>query len=358
MTDGLKLKVNMISETTFTVRGHGVHTAFKEMTSALAARDDVDIKVNTFRKADIIHIQTVGGYSLLALLFGRGKKVISVHVIPDSFIGSLIGAKYWYKPSIWYLRFFYGRADLLLAVSEVVKTTLKGQLKITKPIEVVYNTVDGQQYQATPEQRQQARQKLTIDPNKVVVIGNGQIQPRKRFDVFVKTASQLPDYQFIWIGGIPFKKLGADFQSMQDLITNATANVLVTGVIELEAVRQYFWAGDIFFLPSNQENHPLAVIEAAASNLPVVLRDIPEYEASFGQDYVRGNDETFVSIIKKLIEDKDFYSKSVQGAHNIANRFDNKAGGQRLVDAYRWLLDSTHWRKNLHLKRLISAIQA
>src|SRR4051812_11267770 len=88
-----RLRVNMISETTFTVRGHGVHTAFVEMTKGLSERPEVDVKVNTFRKAQITHIQTIGPYSALQLVWGKSKKVISVHVIPDSFIGSIKGAK-------------------------------------------------------------------------------------------------------------------------------------------------------------------------------------------------------------------------------------------------------------------------
>ena len=55
-----KLTVNMISESEFTVQGHGVHTAYKEITDALRKKKDVDIEVNTDRPADIIHIQTMG----------------------------------------------------------------------------------------------------------------------------------------------------------------------------------------------------------------------------------------------------------------------------------------------------------
>lgn len=336
MTNQSPLKVNMISESVFTVRGHGVHTAFIEMTNALQDRGDVDVKVNTFRRgADITHIQTVGVYSLLHLLFGSGKKVISVHVIPDSFVGSLVGVKYWYGLSVWYLRFFYGRADRLLAVSEIVKQTLIDQLKITKPIEVLYNTVDEQKYAHTAEDKKQARQKLGIPVEAKVVLGNGQVQPRKRYDIFLDIAKHMPETQFIWVGGIPFKNLGADHEKMNQLMSEQPQNMRTTGVIELEEVRDYFWAADVFFLPSNQENHPLAVIEAAASSLPIVVRDIPEYDASFGQDVVRGTDQTFKDLLTKLLSDKAFANKAIKGSAAIISRFNNQAGGQRLVDAYK-----------------------
>lgn len=328
------LRVNMISETTFTVRGHGVHTAFKEMTSGLMAHPNVDVKVNTFRPADITHIQTIGGYSLLHLWFGSGKKVISVHVIPDSFTGSLRGAKYWYGLSAWYLRQFYGRADRLLAVSEEVKDTLIKQLRITKPIDVVYNTIDAAQYHTSSTDHQAARHSLNIPDDTFVVAGNGQIQPRKRFDIFLKLARDLPHFRFFWIGGIPFKHLGADFAAMQAMIAAAPANLTVTGVIELAQVRRYFQAADAFILPSNQENHPLAVLEAAASGLPIVVRDIKEYDSAFHNDVLRGNDSSFKSILIKLHRDPKYRADSIAKAKLIAARFDNVAGSQRLIELY------------------------
>lgn len=329
-----KLKVNMISETTFTVRGHGVHTAFLEMTAGLRQRPDVDIRVNTFRHADIIHIQTIGPYSLAALLFGRGRKVISVHVIPDSFTGSLVGAKYWYGLSALYLRFFYGRASHLLAVSEEVKTSLVGQLKIKRPIDVVFNTVDAAKYHNDAAKKAAARRQLGLVDRDFVVVGVGQVQPRKRYDIFCQLATQLPEYKFYWVGGIPFKHLGADYQQMQGLIDNAPSNLITTGVIELEAVRQYYQAADAFILPSNQENHPLAVLEAAASGLPVVVRDIPEYDSSFGHDVLRGDDSSFAGILQKLATDSSYRQAAVVRSGRIAERFDNPAGAQRLVDIY------------------------
>lgn len=334
-----KLKVNMVSESTFTVQGHGVHTAFLEMTNALAARPDADVAVNKFRrKADITHIQTFGPYSLLHLWFGSGKKVVSVHVVPDSLVGSIAGAKHFYGLATWYMRHFYGRADMLLSVSKMVDDTLHHQLRIKKPTQVLYNTVDMSTYATTPAGKMAARTALGLPPGTQVVVSCAQIQPRKRFDIFCEAAKALPDTIFVWIGGIPFKHLGADYSHMHQLLGNKPANVTVTGVIEHDDVRRYLHAADVFFLPSEQENHPMAVLEAAGAGLPIVVRDIREYDDTFKNDVVRGTDDTFVALIKKIGVDPTFREQAIKGAAAIAKRFDSRAGGQHLVEAYKKIL--------------------
>ncbi len=325
----------MISETTFTVRGHGVHTAFIEMTKGVSARPELDVIVNKFRKADVTHIQTIGLYSALHLLSPRGgKKVVSVHVIPDSLIGSIKGAEKVAKLSKAYLKWFYGKADMLLPVSQETQNALKKDMGLTNKSQVLFNTVNSVEYITTPEQKASARKKIGIKPGQFVVMGNGQVQPRKRFDAFVATAKQLPDVAFIWVGGIPFKRLGADYDKMQSLIQNAPSNVTVTGVIELSEVRTYLTAADAFMLPSDQENHPLAMLEAAAARLPIVVRDIPQYDSAFGNDVLRGDDASFVSIIKKLTTDKAYYNKAVKGSIAIAKRFDTPNAGKELLSIY------------------------
>jgi 1,2-diacylglycerol-3-alpha-glucose alpha-1,2-galactosyltransferase len=329
------LKVNMISETTFTVRGHGVHTAFIEMTKGVSARPELDVVVNKFRKADVTHIQTIGLYSALHLLSPRGgKKVVSVHVIPDSLIGSIKGAEKFAGLSKAYLKWFYGKADMLLPVSEETQKALKGDMKLKNPSQVLFNTVNSVEYITTSYEKEAARKKLGIRPGQFVVMGNGQVQPRKRFDTFVAVAKQLPDVTFIWVGGIPFKRLGADYEHMQALIHNAPSNVTVTGVIELEEVHNYLKASDAFMLPSDQENHPLAMLEAAAAQLPIVVRDIPQYDSAFGNDVLRGNDTSFVNIIKKLATDKAYYAEAVKGSKLVAKRFDTPNAAKQLLEIY------------------------
>lgn len=337
--------VNMISESEFTVQGHGVHTAYREMTTALKQRDDVDVAVNTQRPADIIHVHTVGMYALGKLLrCGKAKKVISAHLVPDSFIGSLRAAKYWRPVGALWLKFFYNRADVLLAVSEETAAELR-RMDIRKPITVLHNIVNSAAYRPTkdtPGRCQALRSSLGIADDAFVVVGAGQTQPRKRIDTFMRVAQELPEVQFVWVGGMPFGQLAASSTAMKSMMHEAPSNVHFTGLVPLEDMPIYYQMSNVFMLPSDQETFGLVVVEAAAAGLPVLLRDIPDYDGTFrGHAIMAVDDDEFIKRIKQLMEDAAYYQAAQQDAAAIAQRFDSKTGGQLLVDCYRQLLHGT-----------------
>lgn len=331
------MKVVQVSESAFSVQGHGVHTAFVETTNGLGALDEVSVSQNSFAAADIRHIHTVGPYSLMHLLFGRGRKVVSAHVVPESFVGSLVGTRYWLGFARWYLRWFYNRAAIVIAVSDTTKQELE-RMGVRSPIEVVYNMVDTSRYHATAADRAAARRQLGIDPGSTVVIGNGQVQPRKRVDTFIEIAKALPDVKFIWVGGMPFGKVAAKASDMQRLIASAPSNVTFTGVVDLELVRTYLAAGDIFAMTSEQETFGLAIVEAAASGLPVVLRDMPDYDYTFRPHAVMCHEDEFAREVKKLIRNQEYYDKMMSHAKQLAERYDSRTVARQLASIYKTLL--------------------
>ena len=333
-----KIRINMISESEFTVQGHGVHTAYVEMTKALKRRKDTDIMTNTARPADIVHVHTLGFYALRKILRPGSKKIISAHIVSDSFIGSIRGAKWWRPIGELWLKFFYSRADLVLACSQTVQRELQESMKL-KNVDLLYNSIDMSQYHSTAAQKAKARTNLKIKKNDFVVLGNGQVQPRKRLDTFIHVAEQMPDTTFIWVGGIPFGWLGAEYANMNTLVQNLPPNVTITGVVPLAEVKKYYQAADVFMLPAEQENHPMCVLEAAGAGLPIVLRDIPEYADTFkGDALMASTDEEFVRTITTLRDDKDARKQAKTGAKNIATRFDSSASADRLMNFYRELL--------------------
>ena len=143
-----KVTVNLISESVFTVQGHGVHTAFIEMENLLAKQPSINLLVNQrhARGVDITHFHTFGFFALRRLLSRHaGKKVISAHVVPDSLVGSIAGAKVWIRLFKHYLRWFYNQADLVIAVSPYTNDELI-KLGIKSRITVLPNSIDTAQY--------------------------------------------------------------------------------------------------------------------------------------------------------------------------------------------------------------------
>lgn len=335
-----KLTVNLISESEFTVQGHGVHTAYLEMRHILGKQPDVKLLINAdpLPDTDITHIHTVGMFALRRLLskYG-GKKVVSAHIVPDSLIGSLVGARVWIHFFKYYLRWFYNRADTVIAVSPYTQKELL-KLGVKRPIVVLSNSIDTTQYKNSPAEKKRCRKELGVDPDKFIVVGNGQIQPRKKFDTFIKVAKQLPDIQFIWIGGIPFKAAGADFVKLNRMIKNAPSNVLITDVIPLEQAQTYMKAGDLMFMPSTQETFGLAIIEGAACGMPVIVRDIHDYDATFGDLVIRSRETDFADTIRRYQVDDDLYAEGVAKSKQLSAKYDSKEYGKKLIELYQKLI--------------------
>ncbi|NCU40484.1 glycosyltransferase [Candidatus Saccharibacteria bacterium] len=331
------LKIVQVSESDFSVKGHGVHTAFVETTNALKKRLDVEVLINSRQPSDIVHIHTVGIYSLGHLLFRRSKKVVSAHIVPDSLIGSLRGAKWWLGLATIYLRWFYNQADVVIAVSEETKIILE-KMGVHRSIVVINNMVDSARYSKKSINRDSLRHELGYAKNDWIVASNGQVQPRKRVDTFINLAREFPDMKFVWIGGIPFKGVAAEYEKMKKLMQSAPDNLKFTGVVPLQSVADYLRTADVFVMPSDQETFGLAIVEAAAAGLPIVLRDISDYDHTFRADALMCDENDFKSTLLRLQSDPSYYEKAVQSAQSIAQRYDSATVCEELVEVYESLL--------------------
>lgn len=334
------LRILQVSESEVSVQGHGVHTAYEEMIAALQREPGVEV-LRGFRDVptdiSVVHIHTIGPRVWRWLLNKNVKKVISAHVVPDSFIGSIVLARYWRFAARWYMKWVYNKADIVLAVSGMVATALQDELGVSKEkIIVQYNTINMGDY--TPERGEKARlrQELAIPADAFVVFGAGQVQPRKRLDTFAAMARELPDVWFIWSGGIPFKRLGADYAAMQALTASLPGNMKITGIIPHDDIKKYLKAADVFCLPAEQENHPMCVLEAAGAGLPIILRDIPEYDDTFMQDPIRASsDAEFSAAAARLRDDAAYRKNYLDGSRRIAQRFDSAAMAAKIAALYR-----------------------
>jgi len=329
------LTVNLISESPYFPKEHGVHTAFLNIAEMLKNKG-VKVMVNSPKKADITHIHTVGPLAWYKLLTSKNT-LVSAHIIPPSFVGSIVLSKYWLPEAAAYLKFFYNQADLVLAVSETVKRELQ-KIGVSKPLEVLPNPINNKIFKRDQNLKREGRKLLGLKEDDFVVLGVGQIQPRKGIETFIEVARNLPRFQFFWVGGRPIKNLTAGTKKLDRLIEEKPKNLHFTKEIPYEQMPRYYNLADVFFFPSYQETQGLVVIEAAAVGLPLVLRNLPEYRLLYKKGYLAGTDKDFTAMISKLATDKDYYLQCSEGAKSLSTKFTFDILGDKLIQLYQSLL--------------------
>ncbi len=332
-----RIRVNVISESGG-FEAQGVHTAFVDMVEALKGRPEVEILVNSRERADVLHAHTFGPRYWLARGGYRGRRVMTAHVIPDSFKGSLALWRWWMPLAKAYLRAAYSSADVVLAVAPHVKADLEG-LGVRSRIEVLTNPVNGRRFRRDASLRARGRGLLGLGDGELAALGVGQVQPRKGVAEFIETARLRPDWRFFWLGGRPFGRLTDSVHGLDRAIAAAPPNVRFVGTVPLESMPALYSAADAFLFPSWQENCALAINEAMACGVPLVLRDNPEYPALYGEgNYLKAlSPGGFAEALAALGADPELRRRLSGAGLEVAGRFDVGAYADFLVRLYRGL---------------------
>lgn len=324
--------VNLVSETVDGCKGHGVHTAFVQTQRALA-HAGIEVRVNARERCDIVHIETMGLSSLLRLLRARERAVVTAHIVPESLVGSFVFAPLWLPIGAAYMHAFYSLADEVLAVSPEVRDGLS-RMKLKVPVRVVPNAVDVERFRPQPGWREEMRSRMGIADGAFVAICAGQIQPRKGIDVFIETARAMPDVTFVWVGGMPFRRLTDHYRHMIDAVAKAPANCHFVGDAPFSEMPKWYASADCLFFPSIQETFGLAIVEAAAAGLPLVLRDLGTYAPLFGDAYLAANDRSFAQAIAQLRDDEAERARYADMSRALADRFDTSRLAENLMKVY------------------------
>lgn len=343
------MKVHVISETEYLVQGNGVHTAFVDHVELLKEQEDISVVVNEKGYGDVFHSHTYGPYYFWKGRHYKGRRVLTVHVIPDSIKGSIPIWQLWYPFVKWYFKQVYSYADVCIAISPFVQKAIV-ELKANTNILPIYNPIPLERWRRTEERRVIGRERLRIQSNDFVVLGVGQLEKRKGVEDFIDIAAANPDVRFIWVGGRPFGALTAGIRSINELIKNASKNLTFTGLMELKDMPFVYAASDLFLFPSYQENCPLAPLEAAASDIPVIFKDIEEYVSLYKSDYLKAkNNQEFIEFVKKMNCDKVFYKEGVSISRQLVKQFDRTEIRTQLILLYQNLIQSAVNKSRFHL---------
>lgn len=296
----------MLSKAT-SVPGQGVGSAFVEQVNLVQQSPLLDIRINSLRKSDILHIHSVN-LEYYFRLTRQAKTIVYCHFLPETLDSSINLPGPIFQIIKDYVTSFYKRAKHLVVVNPIYIEPLVELGIERKRIHYIPNYVDRKDF-FTLSDKEGLKKKYGLSG--FVVLGVGQVQTRKGVFDFADVARRMPEVTFIWAGGFSFKGLTAGYDELKELMDHPPKNVKFLGIIPREQMNEVYNLADVFFLPSYNELFPMSILEASQIEMPFVLRELALYQPIFDDHYISGkSNDQFVRILKALKDDRTYFEQA------------------------------------------------
>lgn len=228
-------------------------------------------------KFDIVHIHSVYRYTTLAAA-GLCAKLGKPYILNPfgALDPAMINLKSRFRKMV-YIKFIEKRnidgAAAIHAASVYEKEAFLS-LGFRRPIAIIPPGLDIEEY-SRPENLQGIDKKFPFLKDKKIILFLGRIHPKKGLDLLARSfkaiCAKRNDVCLVIAGSGEEKyvrKIKALFENME-----LAAHVLFTGMLLGPEKLTALHGSDIFILPSYGENFGIAVLEAMACRLPVVITD-------------------------------------------------------------------------------------
>lgn len=166
-----------------------------------------------------------------------------------------------------FLPSFCRSCDVTVAPSNGIAEVLK-RIGVETSVKIIPNGVDLELFR----QRTQPldRSVFGISPESILLIYVGRLGPEKNLPILIRAfcgISEALSYVYLMLVGD-----GSEKDNLQALVEHMGIKdkVFFTGMVPYQQIPQYLSMADIFVTASITEVHPLSVIEAMASGLPVL----------------------------------------------------------------------------------------
>lgn len=243
-----------------------------------------------------------------------------------TYAGSWIDRVYSSVSRIIFMRFGY---DRVISVSQELTQTL---LDLGHEVVYIPNGVDTD---AMPEPQ-------SFDSKRILYVGR--LKPKKNLsDVLIameEIQARHPDAELHIVGEGPLK------DDLMDMVKEAglSSSVKMHGYVSSQELRRIYAQAAIFVLPSEWEGHPLVLLEAWASGIPVVGTDVEgirEFITHGETGYVvpLGSPRSIAETVGPLLEDPERIEEMGREALRVAGEdysWDDVV--DRTYDIYRNLL--------------------
>ncbi len=266
----------------------------------------IDYTLDPMDDYDILHINTYlfNSNAIINKARKEGKGIIyHAHSTEEDFRNSYIFSNQIAPLFKKYIVSLYSQADEIITPTPYSKKLLESY-GIDLPITPISNGINLDRFQYDEEKIKAFRRYFSLKENDRVVLGVGMLFERKGILDFFEVARRLPEYKFIWFGTTPKVSLP---KSILTAIDERPLNVIMPGYVKGAIIDGAYLDADCFFFPSYEETEGIVVLEALASKLQVIVRDIGAFDGWLDdkENCYKGKDvDDFVHIISSYIDGK------------------------------------------------------
>jgi L-malate glycosyltransferase len=239
----------------------------------------------------------------------------------------------------WANRIVFSRmADRLNACCQFSATALREIDGFrSRPVDVIYNGIDVDDY-APSEDRELLRARLGLQPDRRYIATVARLHPVKDhatlLTAFAEVARKHPDVDLLLVGD----------GELRSALESQAAQLKIASRVQFWGVRQdvarILQAIDLFVLPSVSEAASLTLLEAMASECPVVVTDVggnPEIvrEGQDGFRVPRQNPKALAAACSRLLNDPSLARSLGRSARQrVLAEFQQRDTVRKFADLY------------------------
>ncbi len=292
------------------------------------------LKKKDFSDFDIIHVHTPSFLGLAGMRIAHKNNIPLVMTFHTNFVdyahyvskGALI-EKAMKKGILTYTRHFFNKADMIVTPTQEIEKELRKQ-EITKPIKVIATGIDIAPVKVS---KNEIRKKYGIDEEEKIILHVGRVTKEKNIIMILDAIKELKEKaKLIVTSDGPYRK-----QLEKYIKKNNITNVVFTGYLSNQALKEYYKMADLFVMASETETQGLVILEALAQSLPVVVTDAPVIG-----DFVRENSVGLISekkpealahtIEQALKKDSQFE----KGIKKTLQKFSSETCTKEIIELY------------------------
>ena len=335
------MKVLLYEQNAEMQKRSGIGRALRHQKKALEL-NGIESTFNPKDEYDFVHVNSSFSYTykFVKKLQKKGiPVVVHGHSTYEDFRESF---RLWKLIEPWFdnnLTKLYGIADYIITPTPYSKKLIENYSCTKCPVEAISNGILLEDYAYDEEKIKKYKEFFKLKEGEKVVIGIGLLFKRKGLHDFIEVARKMPNIKFIWFGSL--QKILCT-REINRAIRNKPSNVIMPGYIDGDVIKGALQGADLFFFPSYEETEGIVVLEALASRIPLLVRDIPVYQdwlIDTENCYKASNNEQFIEKIKMILEKDN--SHIIENGYKIAKKRDIRLIGEQLIEAYKRVIEIT-----------------